>query len=162
MPITAVLSRTLHDALGDEAAADLVDWMQQVDTHRVELRERNELSFARIDARFDAVDARFDAIDARFDAVDARFNARFDAVDARFRESDARIDARFQAADARLSDVRHELRAEIASLRTDMQVGFAGLESKIDSKIDRKHAELLKWSFLFWCGTLATVLLTRR
>ncbi len=151
MPITAVLSRTLQEALGDEAAADLVDWMQQVDTHRIELRELNELNFARVDARFDTFEAR---VDARFQAADAK-------IDARFQAADAKIDARFQAADARLSDVRHELRAEIATLRTDMQVGFAGLESKIDSKIDRKHAELLKWSFLFWCGTFATIVLTR-
>jgi hypothetical protein len=47
IPITAVLSRTLHDALGTEAAADLVDWMEQVDTHRAELRDLSELNSAR-------------------------------------------------------------------------------------------------------------------
>ncbi len=63
MPITARLSRTLHDALGDEAAADLVDWMQTVDTHRAELRELNELNYARLDSRMtelrQVTDARF-------------------------------------------------------------------------------------------------------
>jgi hypothetical protein len=45
MPITAVLSRTLHEALGREAAADLVDWMQTVDAHRAELRELSRALF---------------------------------------------------------------------------------------------------------------------
>jgi hypothetical protein len=96
MPITAVLSRTLYEALGDEAAADLVDWMQTVDTHRSELRELNELNYARLDWRFNAMDARFDAI-------------------------------------------------ELAA---------------VDAKIDRRLADLLKWSFVFWCGTFAAVALT--
>jgi hypothetical protein len=51
MPIAARLSRTLYDTLGHEAAEVMVDWMQQVDTHRSELRELHDLSFARIDAR---------------------------------------------------------------------------------------------------------------
>ena len=51
MPITARLSRKLHQTLGDEAGEDLVTWMQQVDTQRIELRELNELNFARFDAR---------------------------------------------------------------------------------------------------------------
>jgi hypothetical protein len=52
--ITARLSRKLHQALGDEAGEDLVTWMQQVDVQRVELRELNELNFARFDARLSA------------------------------------------------------------------------------------------------------------
>jgi hypothetical protein len=52
MAITARLSHKLHQTLGDDAAEDLVNWMQQVDAQRAELRELNELNFARVDARF--------------------------------------------------------------------------------------------------------------
>jgi hypothetical protein len=52
--ITARLSRKLHQTLGDEAGEDLVTWMQQVEAQRVELRELNELNFARFDARLSA------------------------------------------------------------------------------------------------------------
>jgi hypothetical protein len=52
MAITARLSHKLHQTLGDEAAEDLVNWMQQVDSQRAELRELNELNFSRVDARF--------------------------------------------------------------------------------------------------------------
>jgi hypothetical protein len=38
MTITSRLSRKLYEALGDDAGHDLVDWMQQIDAHRAELR----------------------------------------------------------------------------------------------------------------------------
>jgi hypothetical protein len=121
MPVTAVLSRTLHATLGDEAAADLVDWMQQVDTHRADLRELNELSFARIESRFNEHDARF-------------------------------------------GEARCEMLTEVANLRLEMRDGFAELKvaiARTDAKIDSRFADLLKWSFLFWCGTFAAAILAR-
>ncbi len=51
MGITARLSRRLHQTLGRDAAEDLVNWMQQMDAQRAELRELNELNFSRVDAR---------------------------------------------------------------------------------------------------------------
>ena len=136
MPITARLSHTLHRTLGDDAATDLVDWMSNVDAQRAELREFNELNFARIDSRFQQIDSRFQQIDSRFQ----------------------QIDSRFQQIDSRINETRHELRAEIAELRQEMRVGFAG----VDSKIDRRFADLLKWSFLFWCGTFAAAVFWHR
>ena len=63
MPVTARLSHTLHRTLGDDAASDLVEWMQLVDHNRLELRELNELNFARLDTRMDrheqVMEARF-------------------------------------------------------------------------------------------------------
>ena len=50
MTITARLSRKLYETFGDDAAHDLVDWMQHMDAQRVELRELNELNFARFSA----------------------------------------------------------------------------------------------------------------
>ena len=57
MPITSKLSRKLYETFGDEAAADMVDWMHHVDAQRAELRELNELNFARFEARL----AQFEA-----------------------------------------------------------------------------------------------------
>jgi hypothetical protein len=51
MPVTPRLSRKLRQTLGEEAAEDLVNWMQQVDVQRAELRELHELTFARFDGR---------------------------------------------------------------------------------------------------------------
>src|ERR1051325_3920326 len=52
MPITAKLSRMFYEKFGDELTNELVDWFNQVDpTYRSELRELNELNFARFDAK---------------------------------------------------------------------------------------------------------------
>jgi hypothetical protein len=65
MPITPRLSRKLYQTLGEEAAQDLVNWMQQVDAQRSELRELNELNFSRIDARLAEVAMRADLAELR-------------------------------------------------------------------------------------------------
>ena len=62
----------------------------------------------------------------------------------------ARIDARFERMDARFGEVEARLSAEF-------RIGLKDLEAKMD----RRFADLLKWSFLFWCGTMAIVLLGR-
>jgi hypothetical protein len=52
MPVTARLSKAFYDKLGEQVANELVDWFNQVDlTYRTELRELNELNFARFDAK---------------------------------------------------------------------------------------------------------------
>ncbi|HEY7687001.1 MAG TPA: hypothetical protein VH833_12925 [Gemmatimonadales bacterium] len=82
MPVTAKLSRRFYETFGDELTNELVDWFNQVDlTYRSELREMNELNFARFDAR----------------------------VGERFAESDARIERRFSEFEGRLGDLRAEL-----------------------------------------------------
>ena len=51
MPVTARLSKRLYDVSGEEIATELVDWFNAVDaTYRADLRELNELNFARVDA----------------------------------------------------------------------------------------------------------------
>ena len=54
MPVTARLSRRFYETLGDDIANELVEWFNQVDaTYRADLRELNELNFARFDAKLE-------------------------------------------------------------------------------------------------------------
>ena len=54
MPVTARLSRRFYEKFGDEIVNELVEWLNQVDaTYRSELREINEMNFARFDAKLD-------------------------------------------------------------------------------------------------------------
>jgi hypothetical protein len=69
--------------------------------------------------------------------MDAAFRAELrDLNEENFRRFEAKLEQR-------VSELGSELRVEIAGLRTDM----AGLK-----------AELIKWMFLFWLGTIATML----
>jgi hypothetical protein len=52
VPVTARLSRRFYEVLGEDVANELVNWFNAVDlTYRNDLRELNELNFARFDAK---------------------------------------------------------------------------------------------------------------
>lgn len=98
MPVTAKLSRKFYDTFGDELTNELVEWFNQVDaTYRGELRELNELNFARFDAKLEQ----------------------------------------------RIAEVKADVRTAVATLETRM-VAF--------------EARIIRWMFVFWIGTLGTVL----
>ena len=128
MPITEKLSRKLHETLGDEAGDAMVDWMHRMDAQRAELRELNELNFARIDERFGRIDERFARIDQRFEQIDQRFE---------------RVDQQFVA-----------LRRELDSRFVQFEATIVG---RLEAKIERRTADLMKWSFVFWCGAVTAV-----
>ena len=54
MPVTAKFSERFYTRLGRDVADELVDWFNKVDTtYHADLRELNELNFARFDAKLD-------------------------------------------------------------------------------------------------------------
>jgi len=54
MPVTAKLSRKFYEKLGEDVTNELVEWFNSVDaTYRSDLREVNELNFARFDAKLE-------------------------------------------------------------------------------------------------------------
>jgi len=62
VPVTAKLSKRFYDVLGEDIANELVDWFNAVDlTYRTDLRELNELNFARFDAKLEQRLAEFKA-----------------------------------------------------------------------------------------------------
>lgn len=104
MPVTAKLSKRFYDRLGDEIANDLVDWFNKVDAaYRTDLKEINELNFARFDAK----------LEQRF----AQFEARFAQVEARFAQFEAAQEQRFSAFRADIGDRMQRLSVEAADGR---------------------------------------------
>ena len=99
MAITSRLSRKLQETLGTEATDDMVDWMHGVEAQRAELRELNEMMFARFDARLGEVGAelRQELVQVRQDvSVLARdMEARFGQMEGRFGRLEARLERRF-------------------------------------------------------------------
>jgi len=52
VPVTARLSQKFYEKFGQDVTDELVDWFNSVDaTYRAELRELNDLNFARFDAK---------------------------------------------------------------------------------------------------------------
>ncbi len=101
MPITAKLSRRFYEQFGDDIVDELVNLLNTVDaTSRSELRELNELNFARFDAKLEQ----------------------------------------------RIAELRAELRGEIHTAKSDLH-----------TEIHSVKAELVRWMFLFWSGTMLTL-----
>lgn len=91
MPVTAKLSRKFYERLGDDIAAELVDWFNAVDaTYKSELKETNDLNWERFK----------DHLDSRLKYMDAH----------------------------------------------------------LDSRLDRLRADLMKWMFIYWSGTVAAII----
>lgn len=89
MPVTARLSKRFYDALGEEIANELVDWFNAVDSsYRADLRELNELNFARFDAK---LEQRLAELDAKWGRCWAELDAKWGA---RWTELDAKLDRR--------------------------------------------------------------------
>jgi len=89
MPVTAKLSRKFYETFGDEIANELVEWFNQVDTTcRTELREVNELNFARFDAK---LEQRIAELRAELATLEGRLLARLGVVEGRFGTLEGRL-----------------------------------------------------------------------
>lgn len=96
MPVTAKLSRKFYDKLGDDVATELVEWFNMVDaTYRSDLRELNELNFARFDAKVEQRVAELRAdIQVRIAELRSEMHRGFARVDQRFAELETRLTKR--------------------------------------------------------------------
>ena len=75
MPVTANFSKAFYDKLGHQVVDELVGWFNNVDaTYRADLRELNELNFARFDAK---LEQRIAALDAKLEQRTAELRAEF-------------------------------------------------------------------------------------
>jgi len=85
VPVTAKLSRKFYEKFGDDIANELVDWFNMVDaTYRFELREQNELNYARFDAKLEQRIAELRAeMQVGFATADAKLEQRLAELETR-------------------------------------------------------------------------------
>ena len=149
MPVTAKLSLLFYEKLGEQVATELVEWFNSVDaTYRSDLRELNELNFARFDAKLEQRVATLDAkIEQRFAELRTDFEQRLAELGAGLR---IEMERRFALVDARFETLEAKLLA------------------RLDTRIEATRTSLLRWMFAGWSslmlamlGTLFAVLLAR-
>jgi uncharacterized small protein (DUF1192 family) len=97
MPVTARLSKLFYDRLGEQIATELVDWFNAVDaTYRADLRDLNELNFARFDAKLEQRIAELRAELARVEGNLSGASARLEAkIDQRVATLGENVERRF-------------------------------------------------------------------
>jgi hypothetical protein len=141
MPVTARLSKSFYDRFGDDVANELVEWFNAVDlTYRTDLRELNELNFARFDA---SMDARFAQADAK---IERRFAEQDRKIDQRFAEYDAKWEQRFSQVDIRFAQIDRRFDALAAMLQLHI--------ATFDTRMAQFEARMMRWMLTFWVGTL--------
>jgi hypothetical protein len=92
-----------------------VEWFNAVDaTYRADLREFNELNFARFDAK----------VEQRFAQTEAKFEQRLAHFEVKFEQRIAQSEVKFEQ---RLADTRSELRTEIAHSKVQVISWMVGL-----------------------------------
>jgi len=160
MPVTAKLSRSFYERLGDDIANELVEWFNSVDaTYRADLRELNELNFARFDAK---LEQRATQLDAKIARLATELNAKIEGV--------------ATALDAKIARLATELNAKIDGVAGELEAGLgaridvlqATLLQRLEERIAASRRELLLWMLGSWAsvmvvllGTLFAVLKTR-
>jgi hypothetical protein len=134
MPVTAKLSKEFYDKFGNAVVDELVNWFNQVDaTYRNDLRELNELNFARFDAK----------LEQRVAHLDAKLQQRVTLLEARIEERSAQLEAKV---DRRISELQVELRT-----------GLARLEGGLLARIGLAEGRLARLNAALWIATLAAL-----
>lgn len=138
VPVTAKLSKAFYDRLGEDVANELVNWFNQVDaTYRSDLREVNELNYARFDAK----------LEQRFAQAEVRLEQRFAQYEARFEQ-------RFAQYESRMAERFNDLMSEMTAIRIEL----AAVNARVDAKVDRGdfEAALRKQTWLM-VGALVSI-----
>ena len=117
MPATPKLSRKFYDTFGEDVVNELVDWFNHMDaTYRADLRDMNELNFARFDA----------TLQQRFAEADAKWERRFAEFSSKWEVRIAELDSKWERQFAALSERMAIFEARIIKWMFVMWIGTLG------------------------------------
>ena len=145
VPVTAKLSKQFYDAFGEQVVNELVDWFNQVDTtYKAELRELNELNFARFDAKVEQRFAESDAkLEKRFAAFEINWEKRFTSLERNWETRFIGLEVNWEKRFTGL-EVNWEKRF------TGLEVSQAEFEGRLVSALERGFKEHTRWMFAVW------------
>ena len=82
----------------------------------------------------------------------------FNNVDATYRSEFRELfDVRFSQFDAKLEQRIAEVKSEVHEVKSELQSDLHELKSELKSELHVEISRLLKWNFVFWLGTLGTL-----
>jgi hypothetical protein len=83
----------------------------------------------------------------------------FNTVDSSQRDAFREMfDAQFARLDTRISEQSLRLEILIGAVESRLQSRMEAIDTRVDAKLEALKSDLLKWMFLFWVGTMGTVL----
>jgi hypothetical protein len=149
MPVTAKLSRKFYDQFGDEIANELVEWFNKVDeTYRTELRELNELNYARFDAKLEQRIAELrSTLREEMAELQSGLRVEMAGLQSGFREELADLGSTLRREAAEMG---FGLRAEIAALGDKVGERITALELRVASE----RVSLIRWMVGLWAAQI--------
>ncbi|MDH3458462.1 MAG: hypothetical protein OER90_16590 [Gemmatimonadota bacterium] len=130
MPL-AQFSEDFYAKLGHGIAEEFVNWFNMADhAYRSEFRE--------------LFDSNFRMFDTRLDQRTAELRSEFQRETLRL---ETKLEQRFS-----------EVKADVARLEERMDRRFEAVIQQQRTALAELRAELIKWMFLFWVGTLGTLI----
>ena len=141
MPVTAKLSKLFYDRLGEQIADELAGWFNAVDDeYRRQLRELNELNFARFDAK----------LEQRFAESDAKWERRFAEFDAKWERRFAELEVKWER---RFAEFEVKWERRFAEFEVKWERRFAEFRAEIDQRL----AAQTRWLFAMWATMMVAV-----
>ena len=161
MPVTAKLSREFYDRFGDEVANELVELLNRVDSeYRSELRQQNELNFARFDAKLEQRVVELAAkMDRRFAETGATVDKRFADLEAKMDKGLAGLDAKI---DKGLSGLDAKIDKGLSGLDAKIEKGLSGVRedmAKLEASVQRGLLMQSRWMLAGWAAVMIAILL---
>jgi len=142
VPVTARLSQAFYERLGEQVTNELVRWFNDVDTtYRNDLKDLNELNFARFDAK----------VEQRFAQHEAKWETRFAAMDAKWEGRFAAMDAKWET---RFAELELKMEKRLADFEVKMEKRLADFEVKIEKSL----AAQTRWMYLAWAVQIVAIL----
>lgn len=90
--------------------------------------------------------------------VDATYRTEFrDLFEVHFGRFDAKLEQRVAQLDAKFDQRVTQLDAKFEQRVTQLEARLDQRMAQLETRIERMKSELLRWNFLFWIGTLGTV-----
>jgi hypothetical protein len=167
MPVTAKLSKQFYDRLGDEIANELVDWFNKVDdTYRTELRDLNELNFARFDAKLEQRATGVEAkLEQRIIALEVKLEQRIAALEVKLDQRIAALEVKLgqRIADLevtlgrRVSGVEAALRAEMVTMEKSLSGEISKTRVELYAVIADTRSDLMRWMFGLWATQMVAL-----
>lgn len=142
MPVTARLSQLFYERLGEQVADELVGWFNDVDdTYRSDLREVNELNFARFDAR----------LEQRVSESDSRLERRFAQFEVKIEKRLAAFEVTIET---RLAAFEVKIEKRLAEFEVRIEQRMAALEVRVE----RRLTEQTRWMFAMWAIQMVAIM----
>ena len=67
------------------------------------------------------------------------------------------FEANFRRLESEMRGLREHVEARVTGLEGVMNVRLSGLEDRLDAKLEKQKSALLLWNFVFWIGTIGTL-----